>query len=191
MDICMLIVAPFEVLFSFSFSFMYIAWAVQFSCTPPFICGIHMNNILVYTGQLSAVGDLSVISNANSVTISWSAPFSLDVTGVIWYSVLVYNVTDENNTAIIFNFNVTTRRYTFSFHCPQKYLISVVAFNDVGLGTSDGSVSNCNDESCSCPTMVYPTTTKKSILTSVVTNTPAKGDGGNEHHWLCENTNFI
>ena len=144
---------------------------------------------LVYTGPLSAVAGLRAISSTNSVTISWSAPFSLDVTGVdpdIWYSVLIYNVTDENNPTIIFNFNVTTTRYSFSFHCPQKYLISVVAFNDVGLGTSDGSVSNCN-ESCSCPTMVYPTTTKKSILTSVVTNTPVKGDGGNEHHWLCEN----
>ncbi|CAI8024255.1 hypothetical protein GBAR_LOCUS14103, partial [Geodia barretti] len=64
------------------------------------------NVTLTIQGPLSAVGDLKFdAKNASSATISWSAPFSLDVTGVdpdIWYSVLIYNVTDENTqTAIL------------------------------------------------------------------------------------------
>ncbi|CAI8033360.1 hypothetical protein GBAR_LOCUS18819, partial [Geodia barretti] len=77
------------------------------------------NATLTIQGPLSAVGDLRATSNADSVTISWSAPFSLDVTGVdpdIWYSVLIYNVTDENNpTAILCTdcINITETHYTF------------------------------------------------------------------------------
>ena len=73
-----------------------------------------------HSGPLSAVGDLRASSNASSVTISWTAPFSLDVTGVdpdTWYSVLIYNVTDENNpTAILCTdcINITETHYTFT-----------------------------------------------------------------------------
>ena len=44
------------------------------------------------SGTLSSVADLRTSDSATSVNISWSAPFSLDVTGVdpdIWYSVLI------------------------------------------------------------------------------------------------------
>ena len=45
--------------------------------------------------------DLRVRSNSSSVTVSWTPPFSLDVTDVdpdVWYSLLIYNMTDENST---------------------------------------------------------------------------------------------
>ena len=69
----------------------------------------------LHPGPLSAVGDLKVdAENTSSVTISWSAPFSLDVTAVdsdIWYSVLIYNVPDENNPTAVFSVNVTNKSY--------------------------------------------------------------------------------
>ncbi|CAI7999225.1 hypothetical protein GBAR_LOCUS2659 [Geodia barretti] len=78
------------------------------------------NATLTIPGPPRAVPNLSAVSDASSVTISWSAPFSLDVTGVgpdIWYSVLIYNVTDENNpTAILCTdcINITETHYTFT-----------------------------------------------------------------------------
>ena len=105
------------------------------------------NNI---SGLLSAVGDLGATSNASSVIISWSAPFSLDVTGVdpdIWYSVLIYNVTDENNpTAILCTdcTNITETHYTFTPECFNKYDVSVVPSNGAGQGERSGSLTiNC------------------------------------------------
>ncbi|CAI8043109.1 hypothetical protein GBAR_LOCUS23920 [Geodia barretti] len=97
---------------------------------------------------LSAVGDLKVdAKKASSVTISWSAPFSLDVTGVdpdIWYSVLIYNVTDENNPTAIPSANVTNTSYTFtpgSATPCQKFLFSVIPFNGAGQGESSPNVT--------------------------------------------------
>ena len=79
------------------------------------------------------------------MTTSWTAPFSLDVTDVdpdIWYSVLVYNVTDENNpTDILYTdcINITETHYTFTpdylSHC-HVYNISVVPLNGAGQGES-------------------------------------------------------
>ena len=107
-------------------------------------------------GLLSAVGDLRASSNASSVTISWTAPFSLDVTGVdpdIWYSVLIYNVTDENNpTAILCTdcINITETHYTFTpdYLSPcHVYNFSVIPVNGAGQGESSphvsGYVLNC------------------------------------------------
>ena len=107
-------------------------------------------------GLLSAVGDLRASSNTSSVTISWTAPFSLDVTGVdpdIWYSVLIYNVTDENNpTAILCTdcINITETHYTFTpdYLSPcHVYNFSVIPVNGAGQGESSphitGYVLNC------------------------------------------------
>ena len=105
------------------------------------------NNI---SGPLSAVADLRAISNAGSVTISWSTPFSLDVTGVdpdIWYSVLIYNVTDENNpTAILCTdcVNITETHYTFTPDHPSPchvYNFSVIPLNGAGQGESSPFIS--------------------------------------------------
>ena len=97
-------------------------------------------------GLLSAVGDLRANSNASSVTISWTAPFSLDVTGVdpdIRYSVLIYNVTDENNPTAISSVNVNETHYTFTPDCLDKYNIYIIPVNGAGKGESSGYVLNC------------------------------------------------
>ena len=89
------------------------------------------------------MGDLRARSNASSVTISWTAPFSLDVTGDIWYSVLICNVTDENNpTAILCTdcINITETHYTFTpdYLSPcHVYNFSVIPVNGVGQGESE------------------------------------------------------
>ena len=106
--------------------------------------------LAIISGPLSAVGDLRATSNAGSVTISWSAPFSLDVTGVdpdIWYSVLIYNVTDENNpTAILCTdcINIIETHYTFTPDHPSPchvYNFSVIPLNGAGQGESSPFVS--------------------------------------------------
>ena len=132
---------------------------------------------LVYTGPLSAVTDLGVISNASSVTISWSAPFSLDVTGVdpdIWYSVLLYNVTDENNPKLLEK-HTTTTSYTFApagFSPCHKYLFSVIALNGAGRGETSRNITT-GTQHCDLSTVIYPSSTVKRPETTVPT-----GGGG-------------
>ncbi|CAI8005721.1 hypothetical protein GBAR_LOCUS4371, partial [Geodia barretti] len=109
------------------------------------------NATLTIQGPLSAVAGLRVTSNASSVTISWSAPFSLDVTGVdpdIWYSVLIYNVSDENNpTAILCTdcINITETHYTFTpdYLSPcHVYNFSAIPLNGAGQGESSANVTS-------------------------------------------------
>lgn len=105
-------------------------------------------------GILSSVGDLNVTSHDAFLVISWTAPFSLDVTGVdhdVWYSVLVYNVT-EKQTAITCTdcINTTETNYTFvlDYHnniiC-HKYIFTVIPFNGAGKGqpSSENITTEC------------------------------------------------
>ena len=96
-------------------------------------------------GELSSVGDLSVSENATSFNISWTAPFSLDVTDEVfgpnmWYSVLIYNVTDETNTVEIHCtdcINITQTYYIFTpdyFSYCHKYHFSIIPINGAGQG---------------------------------------------------------
>ena len=89
------------------------------------------------------IGDLT-FKNGSIIIISWSAPFSLDVTGVdpdIWYSVLIYNVTD-NPTAIPCTdcINITETNYTFTPDYPSpchKYIFTVIPLNGAGQGSPE------------------------------------------------------
>ena len=104
--------------------------------------------ICYHTGTPSSVTDLETSGNSTSVTISWTAPFSLDVTDVdpdIWYSVLIYNVTDEP-TAIPCTdcINITETHYTFTPDYPspcQEYIFSVIPLNGAGQGETSHNVS--------------------------------------------------
>ena len=101
---------------------------------------------LLHSGPLSNVVDLKATINASSVSVLWSAPFSLDVTGVdpdTWYSVLIYNVTYKNNpTAILCTdcINITETHYTFTpdYLSPcHVFNYSVIPMNGAGLGESN------------------------------------------------------
>ena len=85
-----------------------------------------------------------------NIIISWTPPFSLDVTGVdpdIWYSVFIYDLTDENNpTAILCTdcINITETHYTFApdhLSPCHMYNFSVIPLNRAGRGESSGNIS--------------------------------------------------
>ena len=96
----------------------------------------------VFSGPVSKVVDLRVRSNASSVIVSWTPPFSLDVTDVhpdVWYSVLIYNMTDENSTTVNLCTDCIETNYTFTheyFSHSHVYNISVVPLNGAGEGQS-------------------------------------------------------
>ena len=102
------------------------------------------------SGLLASVERLTAsINNISFIIISWSAPFSLDVTAVdpdIWYSVLIYNVTD-NPTAIPCTdcTDITETHYTFTPDYPSpchKYIFTVIPLNGAGQGHSSGNVTD-------------------------------------------------
>lgn len=91
-----------------------------------------------------AVVDLRVHYNSTSIRVSWTSPFSLDVSGVdpdIWYSVTIYTLTNETTEVIICNdcVNLTDTHYIFTpdyISLCQKFLFSVVPFNGAGQGSN-------------------------------------------------------
>ena len=89
-----------------------------------------------------------------SVTISWAAPFSLDVTGVdpdIWYSVFIYNVTNENNIAATLCTdctNISETHYTFTpdhLSPCDVYNFSVITYNGAGKGQNSRNFTFSKD----------------------------------------------
>ena len=99
------------------------------------------------SGVLDQVSDVSINNSCDSITISWNAPFSLDVSGVdpdIWYTLLISNVTDEDHPTAVpctdchnltqthYTFNVTTDAFNFD--------LTIIAKN--GAGDSPGYVVN-------------------------------------------------
>ena len=106
---------------------------------------IHSEYGTLYSGPPSAVVNLD--SSSTSITISWEPPWSLDVTGVdpdIWYSVLIQNVTDENNPTPISCTdctNITETVYTFNLSPCLVYNFSVTPFNGAGQGESSDNVT--------------------------------------------------
>ena len=108
--------------------------------------------LIVTIGPLSSVKDLRVTENMTSVSISWTAPFSLDVTDTsygpdIWYSVIIYNMTDENNPTVVLCTDcddITDTNYTFSpdYLGPcHVYHFTVIPFNQVGQGESSRNIT--------------------------------------------------
>ena len=104
----------------------------------------------IHAGPLGSVVDLETNSNASSINVSWTAPFSLDVTDVdpdTWYSILIYNVTDDNLTAIpcadCNNFAETHYIFTPDHSSPcHKYNFTVIPQNGVGNGSFSSIVGN-------------------------------------------------
>ena len=117
------------------------------------------------TGPLAPVGNVSVENGHDSILLSWSPPFSLDVTGVdpdIWYTVLISNVTDKDNpTAVPCSdcHNLTQPHYTFSTTNPSpchKYSFAVVPQNGAGEGgISEPEEGAFTDSKCMCYLDMY------------------------------------
>ena len=103
----------------------------------------YTHHYLHLPGLLAPVVNVSVENGSGSILLSWSPPFSLDVTGVhpdIWYTVLISNVTDEDNpTAVLCTdcHNLTQPHYTFTTANPSpchKYSFTVIPQNGAGEG---------------------------------------------------------
>ena len=79
----------------------------------------------------------------------WTAPFSLDVTDVdadIWYSVLIFNVTDETTAVSCTNCTNITETFTLDYPSPcHKYNFTIVPLNGAGEGPSSAIVVNFNN----------------------------------------------
>ena len=108
------------------------------------------------SGLLDEPTNVSVSSGSSIIIISWSAPFSLDVTGVdpdIWYSVLIYNVTDETAASVPYP-NCINISETFCVFRPDhlspchKYIFTVLPQNGVGNGTADSDVGYIHKGMC-------------------------------------------
>ena len=116
----------------------------------------------IISGLPSSVTNLRAnISSGSSVNISWTAPWSLDVTGVdhdIWYSVLIQNVTDEDRPTDIpctDCTNITETHYTFTpdhLSPCHVYNFTIIPANGAGLGERSGTTifSKYNKELCAC-----------------------------------------
>ena len=103
-----------------------------------------------YIGPLTSVLNLETDGGRSSINVSWGAPFTLDVTDEdpdIWYSVLIYNVTDEENPTTVpctDCHNLTQIHYVFipDFSSPcHKYTFAVIPHNGVGEGETSKNVT--------------------------------------------------
>ena len=113
-------------------------------------CAIFSLITVYISGRLSSVGDLKTERYVLWINISWTAPFSLNVTDVdpdVWFSVLIYNVTDKDNpTAVPCNdcINITETYYIFTTEHPSpchKYNFTIIPYNGVGQGERNKTIT--------------------------------------------------
>ena len=109
---------------------------------------MYVSFLSLFTDTLPQVEAVINESNASSITLSWTAPFSLDVTDVdpdILYSVLISNVTDDEPIAVSCSecINITETHYTFTPDYPSpchKYNFTVLPLNGAGVGEPSQSI---------------------------------------------------
>ena len=97
------------------------------------------------SGLPAAVGNLTVHFRQSSILLTWTPPFSLDITGVgpdLWYCVEVYNIS-QGRAPLTTNCSVYEPEFCFTAPNPSPCdLIEfrVFAVNQVG----NGSVTSVN-----------------------------------------------
>ena len=103
-------------------------------------------------GTLGPVADLKTSSSSVSVFVSWTAPFSLDVTGEgsnIWYTVLIYeyNIKDDMKPKAVpctSCAEIVDTSYTFTPQHPSpciKYYFTVIPYNGAGQGQHSQNIT--------------------------------------------------
>jgi hypothetical protein len=110
---------------------------------------VQSENVTLYIqGTLGPVGDLKTSSGSPSVFVSWTAPFSLDVTD-IWYTVFIYkyNVKDDVRPNAVPCTDCTEfvdTSYTFTPEHPSpcaRYYFTVIPYNGAGQGQINSNVT--------------------------------------------------
>ena len=99
------------------------------------------------SGLLSGVSDLVALPQRGVISLTWSPPFSLDITGVdpdLWYRVYVYNIT--SGRAPLTNLTVYEPEFNFtvsdSSPCDQ-FEFRVTPVNGAGNGIASKPVRGC------------------------------------------------
>ena len=93
-----------------------------------------------YIGYPAAVGNLTVHSHQSSILLTWTPPFSLDITGVnpdFWYCVEVYNIT-WGRAPLTTNCSVYEPQFYFTAPNHSRcdlFEFRVFAVNQVGNGS--------------------------------------------------------
>ena len=99
-------------------------------------------------GLLSAVSGLVALPQRGAINLTWTPPFSLDITGVdpdLWYRVEVYNITSGRTP--LTNLTVSEPEFNFTVPHPSPYCdqfeFRVTPVNGAGDGTTSEPVRGC------------------------------------------------
>ena len=98
------------------------------------------------SGLLSAVRNLVALPQRDVISLTWTPPFSLDITGVepdLWYRVEVYNITGGRTP--LTNLTVYEPEFNFTSTVPHpspcdQFEFRVTPVNVVGAGTTSEPV---------------------------------------------------
>ena len=91
-------------------------------------------------GRLAAVGSLEVYSGHAFILLTWTPPFSLDLTGIdpdLWYCVEVYNIS-SGGTLLTNSYTVSEPRFNFTVTSPSpcdRFEFRVTPVNGAGNGS--------------------------------------------------------
>ena len=112
--------------------------------------------IWLTTGLLSAVGSLSLIVQNSTISLTWKAPFTLDITGVdpdITYCVGVVNST--SSSSLHSQCGITETGYEYPIppdSACHDHMVTVTPVNPAGNGTSS-TLTYSQTTECKCNTM--------------------------------------
>ena len=96
------------------------------------------------SGLLSSVSDLVALPQRGVISLTWTPPFSLDITGVdpdLWYRVEVYNVTSGRTP--LTNLSVSEPEFNFTVPDPSpcdQFEFRVTPVNGAGNGPANDPV---------------------------------------------------
>ena len=100
---------------------------------------VFLQNMFVSLGLLAAVGGLEAYSGQTFILLTWTPPFSLDLTGIdpdLWYCVEVYNIS-SGETLLTNSSTVSEPRFNFTVTSPSPcdlFEFRVIPVNGAGNG---------------------------------------------------------
>ena len=115
-----------------------------------------------HSGPPSGVSDLVALPQSGVISLTWTPPFSLDITGVdldIWYHVEVYNITSGRTP--LTNLIVNGSEFNFTVPHPSpcdQFEFRVTPVNGAGDGTTSEPVRrNFPRSKLSCRILIQST----------------------------------
>ena len=96
----------------------------------------------MYVGTLVAVGGLTAVPKEGSLHLTWSPPFSLNVTNMttyIHYCINIYNITNSQHDLLNTSCDILQPEFEFTITNPSpcdQFKFQVIPVNAAGNGTS-------------------------------------------------------